>query len=169
MQSATQDHPKRIKLILAAGALAALASPALADRLLLARGHWAAFAAAGSCRAVSEPEIRARKGQPPAYAAFAFDRARRGRTGELYLRMRRPVRPGAGVLLTVGRTPFLLANRGGEAWSRNPGQALAIIAAVRSAGEMRAVSSDQSGRRFSDRYLLAGAPSAIDAAAAACA
>jgi hypothetical protein len=39
---------------------------------------------------------------------------------------------------------------------------------MRTAGGMRVVARDVGGRRMSDRYLLAGAPTAIDAAAAAC-
>jgi hypothetical protein len=34
---------------------------------------------------------------------------------------------------------------------------------------MRIEARDRAGRRFADRYLLAGAPTAIDPAAAACA
>jgi hypothetical protein len=63
----------------------------------------------------------------------------------------------------------LLASNGQWAWSRDPAQEAAIIAAVRSAGGMRVDSRDASGRRFVDRYLLDGAPTAIDAAAARCA
>ena len=73
------------------------------------------------------------------------------------------------MILTVGTRPFLLASNGQWAWSRDPAQESAIIAAVRSAGGMRVDSRDASGRRFVDRYLLDGAPTAIDAAAARCA
>ena len=46
---------------------------------------------------------------------------------------------------------------------------MAIIAAMRGARSMRVEARDQRGRRFADRYLLDGAPTAIDAAAAGCA
>ena len=72
-------------------------------------------------------------------------------------------------MLTVGDRPFLLAARGDWAWSRGPAQEAAIIAAVRDAGGMRIEGRDASGRRFTDRYLLDGASTAIDAAAARCA
>ena len=72
-------------------------------------------------------------------------------------------------MLTVGDRPFLLAGRGAWAWGRSPAQDAAILAAVRDARSMRVQSRDASGRRFTDRYLLDGAPTAIDAAAAACA
>jgi hypothetical protein len=72
-------------------------------------------------------------------------------------------------MLTIGERPFLLVARGDWAWSSGPAQDQAIIAAARAATSMRIESRDRSGRRFADRYLLAGAPTAIDAAAAACA
>ena len=67
----------------------------------------------------------------------------------------------------VGGRTFQLPTRGPHAWSRGPAQERAIIAAMRSSGDMR-VRFRSSGGGFTDRYLLAGAPTAIDAAAAAC-
>ena len=72
-------------------------------------------------------------------------------------------------MLTIGEQPFLLVARGDWAWSNGPLQEAAIIAAARSAQSMRIEARDSSGRRFTDRYLLDGAPTAIDAAAAGCA
>ena len=72
-------------------------------------------------------------------------------------------------MLQIGNQPFLLTTRGGWAWSRGPLQAQAIIAALRYSSAMRVESRDISGVRFSDPYLLDGAPTAIDAAAARCA
>ena len=48
-------------------------------------------------------------------------------------------------------------------------QAQAIIDALRVAAAMRIESRDAAGVRFTDPYLLDGAPTAIDAAAARCA
>jgi hypothetical protein len=86
----------------------------------------------------------------------------------LFAQLRRPTRPGSSVLLTIGSQPFLLAAKGAFAWSRDPEQEAAILAAMRSAGGMRIQARDLSGRRMTDRFLLDGAPTAIDAAAAAC-
>ena len=52
------------------------------------------------------------------------------------------------------------------AWSRGPKQEQAIIAAMRSNGEMRVEARSPGGGRIVDRYALEGAPLAIDAAAA---
>jgi hypothetical protein len=69
----------------------------------------------------------------------------------------------------MGDQPFLLVARGDWAWSRGPAQEQAIIAAARAGGEMRVEARDQAGVRFIDPYVLQGAPTAIDAAAARCA
>lgn len=67
---------------------------------------------------------------------------------------------------TAGAT-FQLAARGPDAWSTGPAQEAALIAAIRAAGDLRARFRSADGGH-TDRYLLAGAPTAIDAAAAAC-
>ena len=103
-----------------------------------------------------------------ARAGFAFDAAG-PRRGQFFAQLSRMPRQGSTVILTVGNQPFLLVATGGWAWSRDPAQVAAIIAAVRAAGGMRIDSRDQAGARFVDRYLLEGAPTAIDAAAARCA
>ena len=72
-------------------------------------------------------------------------------------------------MLTIGERPFMLIARGDWAWSRGPLQEAAILDAVRAATSMRIEARDGGGRRFADRYLLNGAPTAIDAAAAGCA
>jgi hypothetical protein len=73
------------------------------------------------------------------------------------------------VVATIGDQPFLLANRGDWAWSRDPAQQQAMLNAARYGQGMRVDSRDTRGRRMVDRYDLAGAATAIDAAAAACA
>ena len=150
-------------LVLLAAALATFAS----GRIVQARGQWVALADQGQCRAMARSLRDAAKGQPQAYAAFLFDPAR-GQNGLLSVRLSRPVRPGGSVLLTVGDRPFMLKGGGAFAWSRGPAQEAAIIAALRSAGGMRVEARDSAGRRSIDRYLLDGAPTAIDAAAANC-
>ena len=72
------------------------------------------------------------------------------------------------MILTIGSQPFLLVARGATAWSKDPAQETAILAAMRGASGMRIEARSATGRRMTDRFLLAGAPTAIDAAAAAC-
>ena len=131
-------------------------------------GDWAAFDRGASCAAVSRSLLVPRKGEPQPHIAIAFDRGG-SRRGQLGVALRRPVRPGSSVMLTIGDQPFLLATRGAWAWSRGPVQEAAIMSAIRVAGGMRVEARDLAGRRMVDRYVLNGAPTAIDAAAAACA
>jgi hypothetical protein len=144
------------------------AAPAVAAQLLFAGGQWVALERSGTCEAASRSLRIAQKGKVQARAGFAFD-ANGARRGQFFAELSRVPRGGSTVILTVGTQPFMLATNGNWAWSRDPRQEAAIIAAVRAATGMRVDSRDASGRRFVDRYLLEGAPTAIDAAAARCA
>jgi hypothetical protein len=145
----------------------AMAAPSAAG-VVFARGSWAAITGGSQCEAGARSILQARKDRVQAHAGFAFD-AGGPRHGELAIRLSRVPRAGSSVILTVGERPFLLATRGDWAWSRGPAQEAAIIAEVRAAGSMRIVFRAENGVRYTDRYLLDGAPGAIDAAAAACA
>ena len=137
------------------------------SQTIAASGDWAAFDRGASCEAVSRSLSVPRKGDEQPRIAIAFDRAG-SRRGEVSVRLRRAVRPGSSVILTIGEQPFLLSARLGDAWSRGPRQEAAIIAAIRRETGMRVEARDAAGRRTVDRYLLGGAPTAIDAAGARC-
>ena len=149
---------------LLAGSPAASAPP----QRLYASGSWAAHRFDGRCEAASRPLYPARSREKQARAGILFDPSHR-RFGQFFVRLSREPRPGSSVLLTIGKQPFLLVARGPWAWSRGPRQDSAILDEARSASGMRIEARDSSGRRFIDRYLLQGAPTAIDSAAAACA
>ncbi len=152
--------------------LALILTLILAAQPIAISGDWAAFDRGASCDALSRSLLVPRKGEPQPHIAFTFDRGAfdRGaaRHGELSVALRRPSRPGSSVVMTIGDQPFLLSARGAAAWSRGPTQEAAIIAAIRSSTAMRVEARDLAGRRVVDRYVLSGAPTAIDAAAAAC-
>jgi hypothetical protein len=148
---------------------AILAVPAIAaGSIIIARGSWAAIDRGASCVALSKGLRIAAKGKVQATAGFAFSPDRR-RWGEFHARLSHMPRPGSSVMLTIGAQPFLLISRNDWAWSRGPAQEQAIIAALRNSAGMRVEGRDLAGRRFVDPYALAGAPTAIDAAAARCA
>lgn len=151
-------------LLVAAFACAAVAAP---SRLIIAGGSWASFDRGGSCEAMAKPLRPVRRQEAEPYVAIAFDRGG-PRQGQLFAQLRRPARPGSSVILTVGDQPFLLVARGASAWSKDPAQEAAILAAIRTGGGMRLDARAAGGRRMTDRFLLDGAPTAIDAAAAAC-
>ena len=144
------------------------AMAAASGSVIHASPTWAAIDRGGVCEAQTRALRIAAKDKVQAIAGFAFSADRR-RWGEFHARLSRAPRPGSSVMLTVGTQQFLLVERAGWAWSRGPLQEQAIIDAARGTSGMRVDGHDASGRRFVDRYLLAGAPTAIDAAAARCA
>jgi hypothetical protein len=149
--------------------VAAAASPAgAATRILYAGPSWAALDLGATCEARARSELVAPKGKVQANAGFAFTPDHR-RWGEFHAELSRAPRAGSSVLLQIGGQSFLLVSRGGFAWSSGPAQDQAIIARARIADRFWVRYRDQAGRRASDSYVLAGAPTAIDAAAAACA
>lgn len=135
-------------------------------RILFAGGNWAAIDFGQRCEARSRA-LWAKAGTEP-FAGFAFDRGG-PRQGQFYVHLSRPARAGATVITTIGSEPFLLAGRGQWAWSRAAEQQRAMLHAARYSDALRVESRDERGRRIVDRYSLAGAATAIDAAAAACA
>ena len=155
----------KIALILA---LTITASAAEArGSIVYAGGAWAAIDRGDTCEALSRSQKIAPKDkvQPVAGVTFTPDHRR---WGEFHARLSRVPRADSSVMLQVGDQPFLLITRAGWAWSRGPLQAQAIIAALRDGTSMRIESRDEAGAHFSDPYLLDGAPTAIDAAAARC-
>ncbi len=140
-----------------------LATPA---RVVAADGHWAALQRDGRCEAVVAALAPALKDGPQARVSIAFDVAPRGRNGEVAAQLSRAPRGDSTVMLTIGETPFLLTARGDMAWSSGPAQEAAILSAMRGGGSMRIEARSAGGGRIVDRYLLDGAPTAIDAAAA---
>ena len=148
-------------------ALAAFAATAAPPRTVAARGSWAAFDRTSQCEAVTRALLPEDVRKPATVLAIVYDRGGRS-DGQLSVLFRRPLREGSSVILTIGAQPFDLVARGQAAWSRGPAQEAAIVAAIRASGGARVTSRDQGGRRMTDRFLLDGAPTAIDAAAAAC-
>ena len=135
--------------------------------VLYAGGGWAAIDRGNVCEALSRAERIAVKGKLQGIAGFAFAASRRP-WGEFHAQLSRATRPGSSAILHVGSQPFLLVVRGDQAWSRGPAQERAIIDAVRGGGRMRVEARDAGGARFVDSYILDGAPTAVDAAAARC-
>ncbi|MCL6679756.1 hypothetical protein LZ519_10590 [Sphingomonas sp. RG327] len=155
-----------MRFILIALSLSAAATQADAARILFAGGNWAAIDFGVRCEARSKALWAKRNTEP--FAGFAFDRAG-ARQGQFYVHLGRPARTGAAVMATIGTEPFLLGANGQWAWSRSPDQQAGLLDAARYGTGMRIEYRDSSGRRTVEHYALAGAATAIDSAAAACA
>ena len=158
----------RVVIALAAGIVASASSALAAGTVLFAGGAWAAIDRGSTCEALSRSLRVATKDKVQALAGLTFTPDHR-RWAEFHARLSRMPRGDASVMLNIGDQPFLLATRDGWAWSRGSLQAQAIVAAMREGTSMSVQSRDQRGVRFADPYLLDGAPTAIDAAAARCA
>lgn len=152
-------------LALGVGFMVGAASP---GSVLFSGGAWAAIDRGQLCEALSRSLRLATKDKVQAVAGLSFT-PDHTRWAEFHAKLSRVPRRDASAMLDIGGQPFLLVSRGDEAWSTGRLQAQAIVAAMRNSKVMSVVSRDQAGTRFSDPYLLDGAPTAIDAAAARCA
>ena len=148
--------------------MAAIATAADArGGVVYAGGAWAAIDRTSTCEALSRSQRIVPRDKVQAVAGFSFTPDHK-RWGEFHVRLSRVPRGDASVMLQLGDQPFMLVSRNGWAWNRGPAQAQAIIEAMRYAPRMSVVSRDGGGVRFTDPYLLDGAATAIDAAAARC-
>lgn len=138
--------------------LAVVALPLEAKDLLGVYSSWAAFrdAKGPRCYAIAKP--RSGKGSA-SVATWPSQKVR----NQVHFRLPRDA-GDKGANLIVGERRFALATRGANAWAQDKAMDAAIVAAMRSASTMRIT-----GNGFSERYSLAGAATAIDAAVVGCA
>ena len=158
-----------VRRLLALAAL--LATPALARDSLGMFERWGAFADPKVPRcyaiAMADKPVGA-KVDRQGYADVAHW-PKRGLRNQVHFRLSRSLSPKATISLRVGTDTFALVGGGGDAWAADRRMDAAIVAAMRSARSMRVSARFTNGRAFSDTYPLAGAASAIDAAALGCA
>lgn len=93
----------------------------------------------------------------------------RGLRGSLNIRLSRQRDPALPVTLSVGERRFVLVGTAADAWAADAASDRAIVTAMRSGRSMSVEAVGPGGRPFADVYALAGAATAIDAAALACA
>jgi len=151
-------------------ALALFAGSASARESLGVFGGWGAFADAreGRCYAISQgqPDPRARERQP--YMTVAtWPRA--DVRGQVFWQLARTPLPSQPVTAQAAGKSFRLRAEGARVWAQDAAMDAAIRAAMRTAQTLTVFYRDSRGRRFYDRYRLAGAPTALDAATLACA
>jgi hypothetical protein len=153
---------------LLAVSLALVAQPLTARDSLGVFDNWAAFrdASPKRCYAIARPTNTS--AAPDAAASIAIWPERKLR-GQVHIVLSRPVAQGAAVRLRVGAKNFALTATGRNAWGANVQMDAGIVAALRSATGMSVSARSTQGSAFTDRYTLAGAATAIDAAAVGCA
>ena len=149
-------------------ALLVLAAPLAAKDSLGVFGDWGAFRdpSVPRCYAIAAAQNAARDHAP---FASVGTWPRRQVRGQVHVRLSRITAPAAAISLSVGGQRFALAGGGGDAWARDRRMDAAIVAAMRSAGSMSVSARDRAGNRFTDRYSLEGAATAMDAATVGCA
>jgi hypothetical protein len=150
---------------LAGLALLLLAAPLAARDSLGVYEDWAAFKDAKPLRCYA---IAKAQGTPPAPAYVTISNWPEKKVrGAVHFVLSREA--AGAVRLRVGDKRFELVTKGRNAWGSDARQDAAILAALRSASRMNISASTAKGGTFTDRYSLAGAATAIDAATVGCA
>jgi hypothetical protein len=156
--------------VIFAGLLALATAPALARDSLGMFETWGAFRDTNEARcfaiAKAIPSTMQRDYQP--YADVAIW-PRRNVRNQVHFRLSRRLLPGGKIVLSIGDQRFELTGGGGDAWAVDRRMDAGIVAAMRSAQSMAVSARDAANRGFSNTYSLAGAATAMDAAAIGCA
>jgi hypothetical protein len=141
------------------------AAPLAARESLGVYEGWAAFkdTAPARCYAIARAD-----GSSAGYATVSNWPERKVR-GAVYFALSRAVADGSAVRLAIGSTRFTLVAKGRNAWAKDASGDAAIVAALRSASRMSVSATGAKGGSFTDRYTLAGAATAMDAATVGCA
>ena len=147
------------------------AAPLAAKDSLGVFGEWGAFRdpQVPRCYAIAAAEANPRAARDNQPFASVGTWPRRQVRGQLHIRLSRNLATSPGISLSVGGQRFALTGGGGDAWAADQRMDAAIVAAMRSASSMTVSARDRAGRRFTDRYSLDGAATALDAATVGCA
>jgi hypothetical protein len=148
--------------VAAALALGSVAAPVCAKDSLGVFGAWATFRdpSPARCYAIAKP-----RGAGDAYASVGTWPGE-GVRGQIHFRLSRAA---SSVRLSIGSRTFELTPQGRDAWAADKSANAAMLAAMRSAGQMRVVARAPNGARLTDRYDLEGAATAMDASIVGCA
>ncbi len=170
MASFKQRFISRALLLSALALGAILASPLAAKDSLGVYSSWAAFRDPGTprCYAIAKPSSATTRRDYAPFASIATW-PKNSIRNQVHLRLSRAIADSATIRLTIGDKQFDLTGGGGDAWAKDASMDAAIVAAMRSATRMSVRARDRGGRAFTDRYQLAGAATAIDAALLGCA
>lgn len=146
----------------------ALAAPLAAKDNLGMFEDWGAFRdpQVPRCYAIAAPERSS--GDYDAYTDIGTW-PRQGVRGQVHFRLSRELAASPRITLALGGERFALTGGGADAWAQDKRMDAAIVAALRSANSMSVSATDRAGRRFTDRYSLAGVATAMDAATVGCA
>jgi hypothetical protein len=148
----------------------ATAGPVQAQRASLGIfSHWGAFEEGNvpRCFAITEPSRRLRAGEQRAFASVGYW-PRKGVHGQVHFQLSAVKRPGSAVLLKIDDRTFQLLAGGRDAWAQDKRADAEIVSAMRTGVAMTVETRSGRGTVIRDNYGLAGAATAIDAAAIGC-
>jgi hypothetical protein len=145
-----------------------VAAPLAARDSLGVFGQWGAFRDPQEPRCYAIAAADSQRAEQPGYASVGTWPRKLVR-GQLHVRLSRVAAAHSLPRLSVGAERFQLTGGAADAWAQDRRMDAAIVAAMRSAGTMWVSATDRAGRRFSDRYDLDGAATAMDAATVGCA
>jgi len=147
-----------------------LTAPVAAKDSLGVFGQWGAFrdAEVPRCYAIAAAELNRSRSDFEAFASVGTWPQQRIR-GQVHFRLSRQLSGNPRVRVAIGGQRFDLTGSGSDAWAVNAGDDAAILAAMRSGSRMSISATDNRGNRFTDRYSLGGAATALDAAQVGCA
>ncbi len=149
-------------------AILVISAPALARDSLGVFGQWGAFRDADvpRCYAIAAAEGGAGLDFVPFASVGTWPE--RNVRGQVHFRLSRELSSSPRVSLAVGRQRFTLTAGEGDAWATDIRADRDIVSAMRAASRMSISATDARGNRFTDRYSLDGAATAIDAASVGC-
>ncbi|MEO6151767.1 MAG: invasion associated locus B family protein [Croceibacterium sp.] len=131
-------------------------------------GQWGAFRDPAVPRCYAIAAALSERPEQAGYASVGTWPRRQVR-GQVSLRLSRTLAASSAIRLAIGEQRFQLTGGGAKAWAADPRMDAAIVAAMRSARSLSVTATDRAGRRFTDRYRLDGAATALDAATVGCA
>ena len=161
-------YPAHVRRFFLLFAMLAGAAPLAAKDSLGVFDDWGAFSDPGvpRCYAIAAADKAA--GTYQAYADVGTW-PRQGVRGQVQVRLSHALAPSTRLSLSLGGPRYPLSGGGADAWALDKPTNAAIVAAMRSADSMSVTAVDRGGRRFTDRYSLQGAATAMDAATVGCA
>ncbi len=159
------------RVLASCGLIMVLAAPVMARDSLGIFSGWGAFRdpAVPRCYAIAMPAKvvgRAQEFQPYFTVGFWPGRSVRG---AVHVRLARRLSSGSKVIVSFPEANFALQTGQADAWPTDQTTNAGILAQMRSARSMIVIARGTDGRSFRESYALAGAGSAMDAAALSCA
>ncbi|MWV28344.1 hypothetical protein [Aurantiacibacter rhizosphaerae] len=156
--------------LIACGFALALAAPLSAKDSLGVYGQWGAFRDPDvpRCYAIAAAEVSRNRRDFDPYATVGTWPRRKVRA-QVHFRLSRELSASPRVRLAIGGKRFDLTGGGSDAWAPSASDDAAVLAAMRSGSRLSISATDKNGNRFTDRYSLSGAATALDAAQVGCA